>query len=104
MPERVKAIAFARRDEAEMGAGYSAPTCTLEGEATSWRARFDGFPLWVSWAEMAAGGEIGWAGQHGDEGLYVVDGALEINGRNCPAGGAVIVEGGAPARVRTPGG
>jgi mannose-6-phosphate isomerase-like protein (cupin superfamily) len=101
MPESVKAIAFARRDEAEMGAGYAAPTCTLDGDATSWRPRFDGFPQWVTRAELAAGAELTWAGPHGDEGLYVVDGALECNGRECPAGGAVIIESGVPARVRT---
>ena len=104
MPERVKAIAFARRDEAEKGAGYAAPTCTLGGDATSRRARFAGFPLWVAWAQVAAGGELTWAGPHGDEGLYVVAGTLEFNGRKCPAGGAVIVESGVAARVRTPGG
>ncbi|HUJ64407.1 MAG TPA: hypothetical protein VLX59_02650 [Acidimicrobiales bacterium] len=104
MPERVKAIAFARRDEAETGAGYAAPTCTLDGGATSWRAGFDGFPLWATWAEVAAGGELRWAGRHGDEGLYVVAGALVCNGRKCPAGGAVIIESGVPARVRTPSG
>jgi mannose-6-phosphate isomerase-like protein (cupin superfamily) len=102
MPERVKAIAFARRDEAEREAGYTAPTCTLGGDASSWPAGFDGFPLWVTWAEVAAGGALTWTGQHGDEGLYVVDGALEFDGSECPAGGAVIIESGAPARVRTP--
>jgi mannose-6-phosphate isomerase-like protein (cupin superfamily) len=104
MPERVKAIGFARRDQADMGAGYAAPTCTLDGEATSWTASFDGFPLWVTWAEVAAGGELTWAGQHGDEGLYVVDGDLEFKGCRCPAGGAVIIESGVPAQVGTPNG
>jgi mannose-6-phosphate isomerase-like protein (cupin superfamily) len=102
MPERVKAIAFARRDEAEKGAGYTAPTCTLDGDASSWTARFDGFPLWMTWAELAAGAELTWTGPHGDEGLYVVDGALEFDGSRCPAGGAVIIESDVPARVRTP--
>jgi mannose-6-phosphate isomerase-like protein (cupin superfamily) len=100
MPERVKAIAFARRDEAEKGAGYAAPTCTLDGDASSWSARFDGFPLWVTAAELAAGSELTWTGNHGDEGLYVVEGALEFNGSECPAGGALIIESGVPARVR----
>jgi mannose-6-phosphate isomerase-like protein (cupin superfamily) len=104
MPGRVKAIGFARREEAEVVAGYAAPTCTLDGQATSWSPRFDGFPLWVTWAEVAAGSEITWAGRHGDEGLYVVGGALEFNGRRCPAGGAVIIESGVSARVRTPNG
>ena len=104
VPEHVKAIGFARRDEAEVGAGYSAPTCTLDGDGSSWSARFDRFPLWVTWAEVGAGGELTWAGHHGDEGLYVVEGALEFDGSKCPAGGAMIIESGMPARVRTPNG
>jgi mannose-6-phosphate isomerase-like protein (cupin superfamily) len=104
VPERVKAIGFARRDEAEVGAGYAAPTCTLDGDGSSWSARFDGFSLWVTWAEVAAGGELTWSGHHGDEGLYVVDGELEFAGSKCPTGGAVIIESGVPARVRVPNG
>jgi mannose-6-phosphate isomerase-like protein (cupin superfamily) len=104
MPGSVKAIGFARRDEAEVGAGYAAPTCALDGDATSWSARFDGFPLWVTWAEVAPGGEFTWTGRHGDEGLYVVEGALEFGDCICPSGGAVIIESGTPARVRTPNG
>jgi len=79
--------------------GYAAPTCRLRGEARSRRAELDGFPLWMVRAELAPGAELEWEGPHGDEGLYVVDGALVTGGRTCDAGGAVIVEASAAARV-----
>lgn len=102
--ERVKAIGFARRDEAEVGPGYAAPTCTLNGDGCCWSAPFGSFPLWVTWAEVAAGGELTWSAHHGDEGLYVVDGELEFDGLTCPAGGAMIIESGVPTRVQVPNG
>ena len=56
----------------------------------------DDFPLWLWRGDVDA---IEWDHDHGDEGVYVVSGTVEIGGRECPAGGAVIVEAGVPARV-----
>ncbi len=58
------------------------------------------YPLWLYLAELDAGGEITWSRHHGDEAVYVFAGELDVDGRRCPAGGAVIVESGVPATVR----
>jgi len=96
----VKGIGFA--PAAPLGAGYAAPTCRVTGGASSSRVAFDGFPLWAVTAVLAPGATLEWDGAHGDEGLYVTDGALTVGGRACPAGGAVIVEAQAPASVAAP--
>ena len=56
----------------------------------------DGFPLWLTRGDVES---FEWDADHGDEALYVVRGEVEIDGRVCPAGGAVIVEAGVPARL-----
>ena len=56
----------------------------------------EGFPLWLRREDVES---IEWDSVHGDEGVYVVSGEMEIDGRRCPAGGAVIVEAGVPARL-----
>jgi hypothetical protein len=57
----------------------------------------DEFPLWLTRGDVDA---IEWDDDHGDEGVYVVRGELDVDGRTCPAGGAVIVEAGVAARAR----
>jgi quercetin dioxygenase-like cupin family protein len=54
------------------------------------------FPLWLTRGDVEW---IEWNDDHGDEGVYVVSGEVEVDGRLCPAGGAVIVEAGVPARM-----
>ena len=61
----------------------------------------EGQPLSLQLATLAAGDEIVWeADDHGDEGVYVLDGALEVDGHVAPAGGAVVVEAGVAATAR----
>jgi quercetin dioxygenase-like cupin family protein len=57
------------------------------------------YVLWLYLVELDAGGSITWSTDHGDEALYVFEGELDVDGRRCPAGGAVIVESGVPAAV-----
>jgi|HubBroStandDraft_6_1064221.scaffolds.fasta_scaffold149401_2 quercetin dioxygenase-like cupin family protein len=96
----MKDIAIARASE--LVEGYAAPTCRLRGDGRSSIADLDGFPLWVVRADLAPGARLEWAGPHGDEGLYVMAGELETDGRTCPAGGSVIVEAGAAAVLTAP--
>jgi hypothetical protein len=58
-----------------------------------------GYSLWLYLLELDAGGSMTWPPDHGDEALYAFEGELDVDGRRCPAGGAVIVESGVPATV-----
>jgi quercetin dioxygenase-like cupin family protein len=62
-----------------------------------------GFSLWMLRAELDDGSTIAWPATHGDEGVYVLDGALEIDGRVTPTGGAAIVESDVVTRARAVG-
>lgn len=57
-------------------------------------------PLWVRRAVLAPGEVLRCGG--GEQALYVLDGSLAVDGRVCPAGGAVIVEGSARPEVAAP--
>lgn len=82
-----------------------APTTAVTGLRWSRRLSPDGYSLWLHVAELDDGATLAWDGDHGDEAVHVSEGVLEIRGRVCPAGGAVIVEQGvavtATARGRT---
>jgi quercetin dioxygenase-like cupin family protein len=80
--------------------GYRAPTCTIAGSARSSIFHPSAFSLWHVRADLDAGAELVWPTTHGDEPLYVLDGCLEVDGHQCRAGGAIVVEAGAPATVR----
>jgi hypothetical protein len=57
------------------------------------------FPLWLVDSVLADGAQLTWPAVHGDEVVYVRSGALTVEGRTCPAGGAVVVESGVVTRV-----
>ena len=46
--------------------------------------------------EVAAGTALTWPEAHGEEAIYVLNGGLEVDGKACPNGGAVIVESDVP--------
>jgi hypothetical protein len=96
----MKSIGFAAA--ATLADGYAAPTCRAAGGARSSLVAFDGFGLWAVAGELDAGTTLTWAEDHGDEGVYVCRGALTLDGKVCPAGGAVIIEGQAAASVASP--
>jgi hypothetical protein len=98
----VKGIGFALLEEANVMDGYVAPTCSVTaGSSTSSLVRCDGFGLWALRAQLGPATTLAWAGPHGDEALYVAAGELVFDGRVCPSGGAIVVEGGAAAEVTT---
>jgi quercetin dioxygenase-like cupin family protein len=100
----VKKIQFARLREAPEVAGTAVDTCRATGAATSRRLGFEGFPLWSVRTDLAAGAALVWDGRHGDEGLYVLEGELVVDGRVCPTGGAIVVEADVAATIEAPGG
>jgi quercetin dioxygenase-like cupin family protein len=85
---------------ADLGAGYSAPACTASGVAYSARFVPAGFSLWLVVARIEAGATVRWQESHGDEGIYIIDGAVSVEKETCTRGGAVIVESGVPAVMR----
>jgi quercetin dioxygenase-like cupin family protein len=62
-----------------------------------------GFPLWLLVAELDDGATVTWDDAHGDECVYVVAGALEVDGRVAPPAGAAIVEAGVATTARAVG-
>lgn len=52
----------------------------------------DDYDLWLCVLELQDGAALPFPDQHGDEGLYVLQGELKVGGTTCPPGGAVIVE------------
>jgi quercetin dioxygenase-like cupin family protein len=96
---KVELIRFA---EEELAPGY--PTDHgVEGGVRHRVVGPDGFSLWMLRAELDDGSSVEWPATHGDEAVYVLDGALEIDGRVTPARGAAIVESGVVTRARAVG-
>lgn len=75
----------------------------VEGVAWSRRVSPPGHPMWMVVVQLDDGGEIRWRGPHSDDGVYVVAGALDVDGRRCPSDGAVVVESDAVATARAVG-
>ena len=80
--------------EIEAAHGYPTPTVSASGDCAARRVSPDGASLWLVAAELFPGTELRWGTNHGDEAVYVRSGSLAIEGRVCPADGAVIVEAG----------
>ena len=81
---------------------HAAPRDTT-GVVRSRRVSTDDTSVWMVVSELADGAAIRWDGPHGDDGVYVVSGALDVDGHECPADGAVIVESGAACTARAVG-
>jgi quercetin dioxygenase-like cupin family protein len=86
-----------------MVSGWLAPSTVLDGSASSACLSPADFSLWLVRGVLRGGATLVWVPVHGDEVLYVLGGALEVDGRRCPTGGAVVVESGAGAAVRASG-
>jgi len=80
--------------------GYAAPGYASTGSTRSARFSPGGFSLWVVVARLESGSTLRWEGAHGDEGVYVVDGAISVEDDMCETGGALIVESGVAAVLR----
>jgi hypothetical protein len=84
----------------EPAASYPAPFATCHGAVTARRVSPAEYPTWLIDAELSDGTTLRWPDQHGDEAVYVVAGALEVDGRICPADGCVVVEANVAASAR----
>jgi quercetin dioxygenase-like cupin family protein len=93
-PELVATDFSDRRDE------YVAPNCATRGTARSALFAPPGYSLWQVDGELDVGTELEWGTAHGDEAVYVLEGAVVIDGTRVTAGGAVLIEAGVPAVVR----
>jgi hypothetical protein len=60
----------------------------------------DEYDLWLAVLEVAAGTELTWPNVHGEEGIHVLSGGLDVDGEVCGEGGAVIVESDVPLTAR----
>ena len=83
--------------------GYRAPTCTLDGNATSRLVKSDDSSLWLVTASLESGASLRWGAEHGDEAIFVESGRLAVDGRVCETGGVVVVESGVPTVVTADG-
>jgi hypothetical protein len=59
----------------------------------------DDYELQLIVADLEPGASLQWPPLHGDEGVYVESGELQINGSTCPEGGALILESGSSETV-----
>jgi redox-sensitive bicupin YhaK (pirin superfamily) len=84
-------------------ATYPAPFTTTTGVREAKLVSPPEYSTWLVTADLADGATLAWGDVHGDEGIYVIAGALDVDGRVCPADGAVIVESGVAATARAVG-
>lgn len=82
---------------------YGALGRGVVGAVTSRRLSPPDFSLWLIESVLADRAQLTWPEVHGDEVVYVHSGALTVEGRTCPPGGAVVVESGAATRVEAQG-
>ena len=83
---------------------YPVAACTVTGLRSAKFVHPDDYALWLCVADLQPGAEMVIGTEHGDYGIYVEEGDLEVGGQLCPAGGSVIVESGVPARITSPSG
>jgi len=95
----VSAVDVIHAAEVEATTRYPATTVEVSGGLTARPVSPDGASLWLIAAELAAGTELRWGTEHGDEAVYVRSGSLAVDGRVCPADGAMVVEAGVAARA-----
>ena len=89
-------------DGAPKRATYAAPRAAT-GVEWSTRLSPDDSCIWMTVSELRDAATLEWSADHSDDGVYVVSGALEIDGRVVPADGALIVESGAACTARAVG-
>ena len=85
------------------GATYPAPYTTATGVLDARRVSPERYSTWLIDADLDDGATLTWWTTHGDEGVYVASGALDVDGHECPTDGAVIVEAGATCTARAVG-
>ncbi len=80
--------------------GYVAPNCVVRGGARSALFHPVDYSLWQVVGTLEAGTELEWLPGHGDEALFVLNGAVDVDGVGILSSGTVFVEAGVPARLR----
>jgi hypothetical protein len=81
---------------------YAAPR-VVRGVRWSRRVSPDPYSLWMTVSELDDDGTIEWDGEHGDDGVYVISGALDVDGAQCTEDGALVVESGVACSARAVG-
>ncbi|MCY3634454.1 MAG: hypothetical protein OXH23_02470 [bacterium] len=93
----MNAVDVIHADEVDATARYPRPTVEVIGGISARQVSPEGASLWLVAADLAADTELRWGTEHGDEAVYVRSGGLVVDGRACPADGAVVVEAGVAA-------
>ena len=93
----MSAVDVTRAAEIEAATRHPRPTVGISGAVSARQVSPDGTSLWLVAADLAAGTELRWGAEHGDEAVYVRSGSLAVDGRVCPADGAMVVEAGVAA-------
>jgi quercetin dioxygenase-like cupin family protein len=96
-------VAIVHRADVEPAPGYGDFGHVVTGSAQHRVVSPEGFSLWMLTADLDDGTTVDWPATHGDEAVYVVDGALEIDGRVAPAKGAAVIESDVVVRGRARG-
>jgi hypothetical protein len=100
---RSGAPTVARLADVEPAGAHDVPGASATGVRASRRLDPDGYPVFLAVAELDDGAVLTWGPRHGDHGVHVVAGALDVDGRVCPAGGALVVESGVACSARAVG-
>jgi uncharacterized cupin superfamily protein len=95
------------RDELASSTAYAAPGRHASGVRSSVRVSPDDYSIWMVESLLDDGGELRWTGPHSDDGVYVIEGELDVEHdgtvRRCPTEGALIVESGVACTARDQG-
>jgi hypothetical protein len=97
----MRKIEVVKPDENPSLSAYAAPRCRVSGTFECRRASPADASIWMLTADLESGATFDWEDRHGDEALFVQHGELEVDGRRCPEGGAVVIEADARPTLRT---
>lgn len=96
-------VEIVHASDVEAARGYGQYGHRVDGGAQHRMVSPEGFSLWMLTADLDDGTTIEWPATHGDEAVYVVEGALEIDGKVTPTKGAAVVESDVVTRARAVG-
>jgi quercetin dioxygenase-like cupin family protein len=101
VPRRVAMKAVASdAPPAQFTEPYSPPRCVVRGTARGASFSPEGYSLWRTLGQLDEGTEVEWVAPHGDEAVYILTGALDVDGQTVEAPSAIIIEADLETRVR----
>lgn len=100
----VKTFVVVQEGDLPPSGEYPVAECAVSGLRQARMVHPEGYSLRLCQAELEPGAQMQFGADHGDEGIYVASGGLRVGDRDCPAGGAVVVESGVAATVEAPDG